>query len=80
MKRDYTPAGLASTLDDYRKFAVVEAVRGRQWRAGESNRNPARGSTAGTVVRIYRLHRERLYGSLMLQTHLKICSGASRFR
>ena len=60
---------------DARKIATVEAFMGRQWRAGESNRTPA-SSTTGKVNRIYGDHLQRLYGGLMLQTHLKDLSAA----
>ena len=57
-----------------RQLATVEAFMGRQWRAGQSYRNPA-GSTADKINFIYDYHLERLYGGLMLQTHLKDLSG-----
>jgi len=66
---DYS-LGLSSlTFTTAEKFAVVEAFRGYQWRAGESNRNPA-ASTAEKIEELYRGHYEQLWGSLMLRTHL----------
>ena len=52
------------------KVAVIEAFQGGQWRGGQVARNPAY-STAQKVERGYLNHLERLYGNLMLQTHLK---------
>ena len=52
------------------KVAVVEAFQGEQWLKGSRYRNPAY-STAQKVERGYLNHLERLYGNLMLQTHLK---------
>ena len=70
----WNSAGFGGGKVTPQQLAVVEAFMGRQWRAGQSYRNPA-SSTADKINRIYDGHLERLYGGLMLQTHLKDLSG-----
>ena len=73
LKSDY--GGGAAMHVDYRKFAVVEAFMGAQWRGGESDRNPDE-AMAAKINGLYAFHYERLYSGLMLQTHMKDLSDA----
>ena len=51
------------------KLAVVEAFQGEQWHSGRGYRGPSL-SAAQKVERGYQSHLERLYGQLMLESHL----------
>ena len=51
------------------KLAVVEAFQGEQWHSGRGYRGPSL-SAAQKVERGYQGHLERLYGQLMLESHL----------
>ena len=73
LKSDY--GGGAAMHVDYRKFAVVEAFMGAQWRGGENDRNPDE-AMAAKINGLYAFHYERLYSGLMLQTHMKDLSDA----
>ena len=61
------------------KVAVVEAVQGEQWLGGKGYRNPAY-KTAQKVDRTYTRRVGRLYGTLMLASHLNDLQSAVNFR
>ena len=61
------------------KIAVAEAFQGEQWLNGEGYRRPAY-STAQKVNATYFWHLEKIYGELMLQTHLSDLNDALEFK